>query len=72
MELSFTEGDEVMYSGYGFFPAGPAVVTDVRVEGDHTEPMYAVRLRGVCGDLLVSQHDLTSMSPGVTSANAVD
>lgn len=60
MELSFAEGDEVAYCGSRYFPAGPAVVADVRVEGDQTEPSYTIRMPGMVGELLVEHGELTA------------
>ena len=62
--LSFAEGDEVYYqSPSSALASGPAVVVDVWVEGDRTEPEYVVRMReGIRVDVRAARSELTAAS----------
>lgn len=57
--LSFAEGDKVDYHSPAFLPSGPAIVVDVLVEGDLTEPRYVIALADVTGTVFADQSQLT-------------
>lgn len=59
--LSFAEGDKVNYRSPAVLPSGPAIVVEVLVEGDRTEPGYVIELADV-GRVFTSQSELTARS----------
>lgn len=56
--LAFAEVEKVNYCGPGIPPSGPAIVVEVLVEGERTEPGYVINLADV-GRVLASQSELT-------------